>query len=497
MRAVRGRVQTEFFHIGDEDKVATSTLEAAARKGSEKVAEREGDRALALDGVERQIFARFLKQHESMQAAELLYSLGALPFEAPVSELIRLTNAAAHSMVASLGDPYSRVMPSNDPEGAPAWLPAELEGGTKTNGFRAADEGGRKVVDFVLYDSPAWHAGIRAGDEVVKIGDTFTAELDRRALGKKMNKEGEFQILRDGWLRPMQVKLTPNEAGSRHVVVHRVLPGNIGYVRLKAFEPGCSVKIEDAVARMEREHDIQGLILDLRNNPGGTVVDAVSIVDAFVPAGRTITVMETRNGDDLFTEVETSTPKGTDRDYPMAVLVNRCSASASEMTSGALQGLERATVIGETSFGKGIGQNGAAVQGFSSDTALGTSSSAYTIYLTILRYYLPEGRRSIHGVGVEPDISVRRGGLKGTAHSKAMRAVQNKAFKEYVEDLLKNDRELAIQLAANDGGDTGRYPGLKKAHRKVKRYVDLDRMRELVRRELRRQLLLGAGASRP
>lgn len=490
VEAVRERIHRDFFHFGKTELVDRDNLGTAAIESMRSLAESD---ALEAEGTEKSLIQRILANTDDAELA--LAALGTIPFTAETSDLVRLTDAAANGMMRTLGDRYSRVRPSNDPEGKirPGWLPGLLDDADAvSNGFYAEEKDGVHRVGFVLFDSPAYYADVRVGDQLLKIGDDFVSDLDKSDLGKRLNTEDDFVFLREGWNRPFAKRLVPTKDNPDRLVTEALLPGSIGYVRLKQFEAGCSTKIEAAVKSLEKQGAV-GFVLDLRNNPGGTVVDATNIVDLFLDEGKLICTNEYRDGvDDTRDEEVRATAKGEDRDAPLVVLVNGSSASASEMTSGSLQGNERALVIGQQSFGKGIGQNGITVDGFSSDTAIGRTSSVYLVYLTMMRYYLPEGRRSIHGVGVTPDIPVRVRSLRGAKWDRITRALRHSAFAKYVDDLLENHAELAMELAEFDGDDAARYPELEALHEKLARWIELDDTRELVRAEVRRRLLADA-----
>jgi len=492
---VRDQVGESFFYFDKKELVDEEALNKAALGALKKVF--EGDDPVTMEGLDKKIFERLLKSKAVKSPEVFLSCLGAIPFESDVSDLVRITNQAVSGMIKSLGDRFSRLVLSNDPDGKvkPGWLPGLLDNSDKTNGLYVSKKDDLYVVDFVLYDSAAFYAGIEPGDQLIKVGDTFAGELTKSEIGKKIIGEGEFQFLREGWNRPYSFTLVPTEAMASHIVTSAVLPGRIGYIRLKAFDIGCSVKVEQNLQKLESA-GIKGLIFDVRNNPGGTVIDATAIVDKFLPEGETISINVTRGrGKKSHEEVEEeilSTDAPSDREYPVVILVNKSSASASEMTSGSLQGNGRAIVVGQTSFGKGIGQSGSTFSGFASETALGDTRSVYVVYLTMMRYLLPEGKRSIHHIGVEPDVPVLERSLKGSAFDKVMRARRHKALVEYVDGLIEKDRAAAEALAVFDGNDTGRYPGFKKMYGKVKRWVSEAEARRIVRAALRKRLIEAA-----
>jgi len=497
VKDVRGYVERTFFHFGKKELVERKNLDKAAFAAIEKLVA-DKDALKMTDDFERRLLQRLVRHGNVVEPDALLACLGAIPFQSRVSELIRLTNAASAGMVSSLGDRYSRLILSNDPEGKlrPDWVPGLLDDTNKTNGFivqkkkgGASASSSSYVVDFVLFDSPAYYAGLRAGDQLVKIDDKFTTELKEKEVIQRVKKAGEFFILRPGWNRPYGFKMEPAETVDRHLVLKAVLPGKIGYLRLRSFDAGSSVKLERALNKLEKQ-GIVGLVLDLRNNPGGTVADATAIVDKFLPAGKPITTME-RQGAKEPEEIK-ATDAETDRDYPLAVLVNRSSASASEMTSGSLQGNGRATIVGETTFGKGIGQSGRVFSGFSKETALGETRSIYAVYLTMMRYYVPEGKRSIHKVGVEPDVPVRERQLRGSLLDKVMRVRSSKALERYVSALLKEHPEKCLALAVGDDHDAARYPGFEKLMKEIRNRVSKKEATRIVRAELRRRLMARA-----
>ena len=483
---VRGYVHRSFFHFGKTELVKHENLNRAAVKAMKEMT---GDKErFKATGLERDLLVRLVSQSGRAAPEEILASLGAVPFQTDVSELVRLTNAASDGMVRSLGDRFSRLVLSNDPEGKvkPDWAPGLLDDSDKTNGFSAARKGKTWVVDFVLFDSPAFYAGFSAGDQLVKIDDKFTSELKKSEIRARLKKKGEFFLLRQGWNRPYGFTLSPTAMKPGRLILTALLPGKIGYLRLRSFDAGCSVKLERALRALEKQ-GIVGLVLDLRNNPGGTVIDATAIVDKFLPRDKPITSMEQQGAKEV--EEIKATDAESDRTYPLAVLVNRSSASASEMTSGSLQGNGRATVIGETTFGKGIGQSGRAFTGFSSDTAVGETRSRYVVYLTMMRYYIPEGKRSIHQIGVEPDRPVRPRRPRGTLLDRVMQVQRSAAFDKYVTGLLEKNEAECVELAVYDGEEAARYPGFDAYAKKVRKRLSAQEVLRLVRSEIRRRLL--------
>ncbi|MBC7196150.1 MAG: peptidase S41, partial [Deferribacterales bacterium] len=168
---------------------------------------------------------------------------------------------------------------------------------------------------------------------------------------------------------------------------------NIAYVRLTSFKEDASNEIKDALKKLSKEN-YKGIVLDLRNNPGGLLTEAVNVSNLFLPSGKTVVFTKDRDGKE--NHLKTSAFNDFDSKTPLVVLINEGSASASEIVAGALQDYKRAIIIGQTSFGK------ASVQ-----TIIPLADGS-AIKLTTARYYTPNGR-SIQGVGIKPDIEIGTG----------------------------------------------------------------------------------------
>ena len=246
--------------------------------------------------------------------------------------------------------------------------------------------------------TPAGRAGIKKYDRIVKINGESTLNMGlneavnhlRGAPGSKVtiyvHREGP-----DGWAGVKPYELTRETI---HVasVEHRLLDGNIGYVRLKQFQSNTAADLEAALADLKKNGELKGLVLDLRGNPGGLLDQAARVADKFIaegPIGATVgNPSEGREEKDAHGE-------GTEPEYPIAMLVNGSSASASEIVAGAMKNHDRAVIIGETSFGKG------SVQLVFSDLP-----DKAALKLTIAQYLTEPGDVSIQGVGVTPDVEL-------------------------------------------------------------------------------------------
>lgn len=259
-----------------------------------------------------------------------------------------------------------------------------------------------------IEDTPAYKAGVQAGDQIILIEKEPTKDLSLQEVVKKLRgKPGtkvNISVRREG-----EEKLLPFAITRRIIriksVRSRMLEDDIAYIRVRSFQNGTGREVKDALASL-KEEGARALVLDLRNNPGGLLSQAVSVSDIFLRAGSLIVYTKGRMNDQEHRF--TSTHEVPGGEIPMAVLVNAGSASASEIVAGALQDLERAKLIGVKTFGKGSVQ-----------TVVPLSDGS-GLRLTTALYFTPKGRR-IQGEGIEPDIvsEVERG-------SGPMRAVREK-----------------------------------------------------------------------
>ncbi len=252
---------------------------------------------------------------------------------------------------------------------------------------------GALTVIAPIKDTPADKAGIKAGDIILKINDTATIGMNIDDSVKLMRGKPDtslvLTIIRKKEPKPLKIKITRAIIKIQSVYV-KTIEDNILYIHVTSFDQ----KVVEGVKKAMQEHNAtKGMILDLRNNPGGLLDQAVDLVDLFVDEG----VIVSQKGKMKSENVSYKAHKeDTDTETPIVVLVNGGSASASEIVSGALQDFNRSIVIGEKTFGKGSVQ---VVMPIGDDEAL---------KLTVARYYLPSGR-TIQALGVTPDIIVHIG----------------------------------------------------------------------------------------
>ena len=276
-------------------------------------------------------------------------------------------------------------------------------------GIEVGMEDGFVKVVSPIDDTPAFRAGVQAGDLIVKLDDTPVKGMSLNDAVKRMRGKPSTRItltiMRKGETAPIVVTLTREVIKVRSVRSNVVEPG-YGYVRVAQFQENTAASLVEHLGKLTREGPLKGLVLDLRNDPGGLLHGAVGVAGAFLPP-ETLVVSTDGRAEDAKREYRVipedylrgrrddflrALPPEI-RDVPMVVLVNGGSASASEIVAGALQDHKRAVVLGTQTFGKGSVQT---ILPLNNNTA---------IKLTTARYYTPSGR-SIQAKGIEPDIVV-------------------------------------------------------------------------------------------
>lgn len=273
-------------------------------------------------------------------------------------------------------------------------------------GIEISIRDGVLTVVTPIEDTPAHEAGVQAGDQIILIEEEPTKDLPLQEVVKKLRgKPGtkvKITVRREGEEKLLPFTIT-REIIRIKSVRSRMLPGDIAYIRVRSFQNGTGREVKDALSSLEDE-GARALVLDLRNNPGGLLSQAVSVSDIFLKAGSLIVYTKGRMTDQEHRF--TSTREAPGGKIPMAVLVNAGSASASEIVAGALQDLGRAKLIGVKTFGKGSVQ-----------TVVPLSDGS-GLRLTTALYFTPKGRR-IQGEGIEPDIVSEAG--RSAAAMRAMR----------------------------------------------------------------------------
>ncbi len=331
----------------------------------------------------------------------------------------KLIENAIQGMVSSL-DPHSSLLtPESYKE-----LQIDTQGEFTGIGIHVTMRNNLVTVISPIEGTPAYEAGIKAGDKIIKVDGVTTDNL-RDAVKRMRGPKGtdvNVTIIREGEPKPIDFDLVRDVIPIHSVKATTLKPG-YGYVWVTHFRENTYDDLVDALEKLESKKGapLKGLVLDMRDNPGGVLDQAIRISDLFLEDGIIMTSKgrQKRHNRTYSARKDDSKP----RKYPMVVLINGGSASASEIVAGALQDQKRALIIGTTSFGKGSVQ------------AIENLRDGYALKLTIARYYTPSGR-SIQAKGVEPDIEVQHSILTAEADD------QNRLFKE---------RDLANHLNAEPG----------------------------------------------
>jgi carboxyl-terminal processing protease len=363
-----------------------------------------------------------------------------------------LIYGAIKGMVQNL-DPHSSFMTRDEHQE----LLIETKGSFSGVGIEISVRDSVLTVVSPIEGTPAYEAGIEPGDKIIKIDGNSTNEMTlpeavKSIRGPKGTKV-KLTIMREDNNKPLDFTITRDVIPLKSVR-RLLLTPDIGYVRVSNFQSKTSEDLNSALEGFEKDHVLKGLILDLRNNPGGLLSQAIEVSDLFLDSGLIVSTKGRNASQDM--EVSAHKDK-VERNYPVIVLVNGGSASAAEIVAGALQDNKRALILGTRTFGKGSVQ-----------TILPLSDGS-GLRLTTARYYTPGGR-SIQLSGITPDIEmkyvpfddkkekktphiVREKDLRGhmaneTGEEKAIEAKEDNDKNEKAQMLLERDNQVrnALQL---------------------------------------------------
>lgn len=305
-------------------------------------------------------------------------------------EAEKVIQGAIRGMLRTL-DPHSSYMPPD----VYREMQVETEGRFGGLGIEITMRDDVLTVVSPIEGTPAFRAGIQPGDQIIKVDGESTKEMSLVDAVKKLRgPEGSavtISIFRQGFTEPKDFTLSRAVIQIKSVRWTK-LQDDIGYVKLRSFHKTTEEELEEALQDLGEQH-IKTLILDLRNNPGGLLEQAIAVSNVFLDGGQLIVYTKGRLPNQNMKGFSKS--GGFHVSYPMAVIINGGSASASEIVAGALQDLHRATVIGTQSFGKGSVQ-----------TIIPLSDGS-GLRLTTAKYYTPKGGE-IHGKGITPDIVIER-----------------------------------------------------------------------------------------
>ena len=301
-------------------------------------------------------------------------------------------DSAINGLLQSL-DPYSAYMSPKIFEE----MQTETSGEFGGLGIEVSMEAGVVKVISPIDDTPASRAGLKAGDYIVKINDvqvqgkslSEAVDLMRGPVGSGI----ELTVRRRGEKKALTFNII-REVIQVQSVKSEIIDENIGYIRLTSFNDNSSDQIEKQIKKLKKDKNLNSFILDLRNNPGGLLSQAIKISDFFLENGEIVSTKSRKNSENR----KWFAKKGDITDgKTLLVLINYGSASASEIVAGALKDHKRAIIVGENSFGKGSVQS------------IIPLKNRGAIRLTVAKYYLPSGK-SISEVGVRPDIEVNEEG---------------------------------------------------------------------------------------
>ena len=290
----------------------------------------------------------------------------------------KLMKVGIDAMLASL-DPFTNYISEAQIEN----YRLTVEGKYNGIGAKAKKMGDHLTITEVFKDYPAYKAGLRAGDQILKVNNQDAKGKDSEDLNHIMRgipkSEVDVEILRPGSSQSQKFTIIRDEVNIPNVPYSSMLRDSIAYISLTTFTDNAGKNVQDALRKLKAENaNIKGVILDLRDNGGGLLHEAVNVCNTFVPAGQTIASTRSKQKEKDMTYKTQMNP--VDESIPVAVLINKNSASASEIVSGTLQDLDRAVILGQISYGKGLVQN--------------TRDVGYNaiVKLTIAKYYIPSGR---------------------------------------------------------------------------------------------------------
>ncbi len=425
-----------------------------------------------------------------------------------------LMAAAANGMLSAL-DPHSNYMPGELYKEFIFDMNPDYGGiGAYVNVLD-----GLFTITRPIYSGPAYEAGLLTGDKIIEVEGWSTIDQPAdETINRLKGIPGtmvKVKVMRTGWTEPKDVEI------ERRIIelpslFTEVLPGDILYLDLLSFTDGSTQEVLKAIQDARARGPLRGVVLDLRDNPGGYMSEAVGICDLFLPPNKLIVSTRARSG--YREEHRTQNPPMVADELPLMVLINRFSASASEIVSGALSFHQRATTFGERSHGKGSVQNIYSLriiqdepwndedqngklddwEEFDDLNDNGSHDLSPRVKLTMAYYYLPDGstihtqRRKDGTVaeegGVEPDVTVAEEELDIQALRELQRLLEDEAFRTYAKEVYAGHPELSVELAEADGRDPQAYPGWDEFFAGIATTLDPNEVRRWVRRSLRNEV---------
>jgi carboxyl-terminal processing protease len=343
----------------------------------------------------------------------------------------RLIEGSMQGMVATL-DPFSQYMGADDFKE----MQTETSGEFGGLGIEITNKDERLTVITPIDGTPASKAGVKAGDLILKINgektDGMTINEAVKRLRGKVGTEVTVTLFREGLVQPFDLTLTRAIIKIESVRSYR-LSNDIAYVRVNEFIHGTADDTEKAIREMEKDAPLKGLILDLRNDPGGLLEEAVNTADLFAEKGKTIVSTKGRDPRQDYVFKATGRKKFSKR--PIVLLVNGGSASGSEIVAGAIKDLKLGLLVGTKTFGKGSVQTIFPLE----------NSGGAALRLTTAKYYTPSGV-CIHGIGIEPDLEIKDPELTDST----LRAYTGRSVDGFAKQLIKEKMAVNESVKVTD-----------------------------------------------
>lgn len=299
----------------------------------------------------------------------------------------KLIDGAIKGYVASLGDPYTVYYTKEEMQE----IMQETNGNYVGIGIYMTLNKEKNAIEVIkpMENSPAEKAGIITGDLITKVdGESYTGDKMEEASNKIKGEAGtkvKIEVLRNGETKEFEI--TRQKVLISHIAA-KVIENNIGYIAISDFDGGCAKEFEEKYKKL-KEQGITKLIIDIRNNGGGIVDEAIEILDLIIEKGETLLVTKDKKDNEEITRAK----KKPIIDIPVVVLTNEYSASASEILAGALKDYKKATIVGTTTYGKGVIQE------------LQQLTDGSGLKITTNEYFTPH-RNAINKIGVKPDVEV-------------------------------------------------------------------------------------------
>lgn len=344
----------------------------------------------------------------------------------------KLIYGAIKGMVRDL-DPHSAFMTREEHEE----VLQETKGTFSGIGIEITIKDNVLTVVSPIEGTPADKAGLKAEDKIFKVDDKPTKDMSIidavKAIRGQKGTPVKLTVLRKGEEKPLEFSITRDVIPLKSVRARAFTP-DIGYVRISSFQSNTGKDLEAALEGLEKDRKMKGLILDLRNNPGGLLSQSIEVADAFLDSG----VIVTTKGRDSSNDVAASARKNaTQRTYPIIALVNGGSASAAEIVAGALQDNKRALILGSRTFGKGSVQ-----------TILPLSDGS-GLRLTTALYYTPSGR-SIQSSGITPDIELELAQPKPAEKKEGQKFLREEDLDKHLNNGGTDGKKAAEQKSDRD-----------------------------------------------